>query len=369
MAQSLERAIETVLATADGQKMNETNSRVLLIEPMLDALGWDTRDLGVVTREYAVYDGTFLDYALLDDGRPALFVEAKALGANLDDPKLTAQTVNYANNEGVQWCVLTDGLRWRVYKTNEPVTMDRKLVFEVSLKDAADPDQRAAVLRSLSHLARDAVAGGQLDEVGSRLFDDQVVRAALGALFQEAPDGLLSMVDARLPPDRPAPSKDRLRVSLARITRPLTDGTSAPVNAPEAPTPAAKVKVLQTTGKRAEFSYEHHFSTKPQDVRDLYERLDDAVKSRGEDIQRIHRKNFVGYRTGKQTFFSVVPQRSGLKIFFNLPHRTGTALPTRDVSGVGHWGVGDMEAVLSPADDLDPALQLMDEALARARSH
>lgn len=45
----------------------------------------------------------------------------------LDDKQFVAQTVNYANNDGVVWCVLTNGLTYRVYKTNEPVAMDQKL--------------------------------------------------------------------------------------------------------------------------------------------------------------------------------------------------------------------------------------------------
>jgi predicted type IV restriction endonuclease len=47
----------------------------------------------------------------------------------LDDKKFMAQAVNYANNDGVLWCILTNGVRWSVYKTNEPATMDRKLLL------------------------------------------------------------------------------------------------------------------------------------------------------------------------------------------------------------------------------------------------
>ena len=68
---------------------------------------------------------------------PALYVEAKGLKKSLDDKQFIAQTVNYANNDGVVWCVLTNGLTYRVYKTNEPVAMDQKLLFEVDLVDVA----------------------------------------------------------------------------------------------------------------------------------------------------------------------------------------------------------------------------------------
>lgn len=88
---------------------NEANTKALLIEPLIAALGWDPTDLAAVEREVKVFEGTFLDYALKLDGTPRLYVEAKGLNENLDDKKFIAQTVNYANNDGVVWCVLTNG--------------------------------------------------------------------------------------------------------------------------------------------------------------------------------------------------------------------------------------------------------------------
>jgi predicted type IV restriction endonuclease len=89
---SLEHAVEAVLERAERGPMNESNTKVLLVEPVLQALGWDTTNLDCVTREHKVYDGTFLDYALVAGGRPVLFVEAKAWGTTLSDPRWMAQT-------------------------------------------------------------------------------------------------------------------------------------------------------------------------------------------------------------------------------------------------------------------------------------
>ena len=72
--------MKEVLGRIDRGPMNESNTKVLLIEPVLEALGWDTKDLDCVTREHKVYDGTFLDYALVVQGKPSLFVEAKPWG-------------------------------------------------------------------------------------------------------------------------------------------------------------------------------------------------------------------------------------------------------------------------------------------------
>lgn len=136
---TLESAVTGALASAEELRASkavgsEANTRSLLIDPVLDGLGWNLRDIREVEREFRVYDGTLLDYALRLDGTPRLFIEAKAANKSLDDKAFIAQTVNYANNEGVVWCVLTNGLLYRVYKTNEPVGMEQKLLFEVDLR-------------------------------------------------------------------------------------------------------------------------------------------------------------------------------------------------------------------------------------------
>src|SRR4051794_37838230 len=163
---------------------------------MIASLGWDPIDLDMVEREVKVFEGTYLDYSLKLDGVPRLYVEAKGLNENLDDKKFIAQTINYANNDGVIWCVLTNGMRVRVYKTNEPVAMDRKLLFEVDLADDADtPADKAKQLRLIS---RDAVDASDLDRFGERVFTDARVRKALSELAANPPGAWLDAVSARL---------------------------------------------------------------------------------------------------------------------------------------------------------------------------
>lgn len=50
------------VAAAAGKKLSEADTRAALIDPILDALGWDTRDLSIVRREVPVPGGTTVDY-------------------------------------------------------------------------------------------------------------------------------------------------------------------------------------------------------------------------------------------------------------------------------------------------------------------
>ena len=98
---------------------------------------------------------------------PGVIHQGLGLNKNLEDKQFIAQTVNYANNDGVVWCVLTNGLAYRVYKTNEPVAMDQKLLFEVDLAEVADGGVAAA--KPLQLLSRASLVNGELDLWGERV--------------------------------------------------------------------------------------------------------------------------------------------------------------------------------------------------------
>ena len=103
MAELLEPLVSTI-ETIKGRiaahgavlRENETRTRMALIDPLLQALGWDTSNPSVVMPEYSVGSGR-ADYALLyEDGRPAALFEAKHLSEPLERPNHQEQVFTYA---------------------------------------------------------------------------------------------------------------------------------------------------------------------------------------------------------------------------------------------------------------------------------
>ena len=91
---------------------NEYRTRISLIDPILNALGWDVSDPKLVTPEYHVGSGR-ADYALLgEDGKPQAFIEAKRLGEMAEASRHETQLFTYAVTQGVRYAALTDGNRW-----------------------------------------------------------------------------------------------------------------------------------------------------------------------------------------------------------------------------------------------------------------
>ena len=82
--ETLRRTIRDCAKRLDGygsmgsKPLNEANTKSGLIEPTLQALGWDIHDPDEVNREYRRQSSDKpVDYALLLLGKPRLLVEAK----------------------------------------------------------------------------------------------------------------------------------------------------------------------------------------------------------------------------------------------------------------------------------------------------
>jgi predicted transport protein len=366
-AVQLADAVEKVLANAAKLKSssgaNEANTKVLLIEPLLTALGWDTGDLDAVEREYRVYDNTSLDYALKIDGKPRLFVEAKGIGKNLDNQQFIAQTVNYANNEGVLWCVLTNGLVYRVYKTNEPVPMEQKLLFEVDL-GAEGAATAADMAKSLELIARQSMLTDALEHWGDRVFTDGRVRKGLGQLAAQPTAKFLKELNQLL--GKPEISEAKLRDSLARVMDakslvvPKSSDVVAPAHKPKPPTGTPP-------GGGKEYPLEHHLAAKPAAILDSFEQLDQFGRELGADVTRRIRKQYVGYFAGKKSFFTIEVQRQRLLLYLNLDPKTTKPWDEstmRDVTKIGHFGLGNTEYSVKQTTDLDGARTLIKKAYA-----
>ena len=119
----------------DTLRQNEIRTRVALIDPLLQALGWDVADPGLATPEYEI-SGQRVDYALLGtEGKPAATVEAKKLGEPLASHRM--QMLNYSNAAGIAYAGLTDGNQWELYEVFKQVTLEERRLLDLRLLDTS----------------------------------------------------------------------------------------------------------------------------------------------------------------------------------------------------------------------------------------
>ncbi len=372
------RAIEMIRQKLPGLRrhsLKETPTRTIVIDPLLESLGWDVRDPDEVQLEYPTVDGKSVDYAMKLNKRPVLLVEAKALEDRLDNVKAITQVVGYAANDGIVWCILTNGVKWRVYRSVEKCPAPEKLMFEVSL----DPDESEGmtveqVAAQMWRFSPEEMVKGTLDALGEQTFTDGKVRKALQAIMTEPPRAFLNMVRKVAADESLVPQ--RIKESLARIAGEaaasrFSTGAAGPTATDETGTTARASRSANArrawplrTPRKGESTCDesHHLSGKPQEAILLYRTLDRLCMSFAPSgITRRYLAKSVNYQRGDRCFCSVHVQQSGLRVWIQLKYGQIANPPAfaRDVSNIGHWGAGHTELRISNRSELDVAADVI----------
>jgi hypothetical protein len=235
----LEVALATVrdrIARYQRQGIGEQDTKAALIVPILRALGWDLEDLEDVKLEYRRRPSDNpVDYALFLLRTPRLFIEAKSLGAHIDDGKWASQILAYATVAGVEWVALTDGNEWRIYNSHAPVPVEQKLFRVVRV---AEPDTKAG--GTLRLLAKAQMADHLIDAFWKSDFVDRQVRDALGRVFGPEPDpALVRLIRAKAV----ALSPGEIRASLGRLRTTFDFPVVASQSVEQAELPSARPPV------------------------------------------------------------------------------------------------------------------------------
>ena len=359
------KVIETLRAQLERHKhsgLKEYPTRTIFIDPMLSALGWDVRDPDEVELEYPTVDAKSVDYAMKINRKPVFLLEAKQLTDPLNDVKSITQVVGYAANDGIEWCVLTNGVRYKIYKTTEKASAPDKLLFEVSI-DARDSAGLSVeqIATQLNRLSRDSLAHGVLDKLGTDIFTTGKVRKALDRLFIDAPQPLIRLIRKTISDNSVTPSQ--IQQALGRIW----DGGKATASAVAAPSEAKKEKRPKTRESTA-YSESYHTEGKPSEVIELYRGLDrlcqDLAPGR---ITRAYKAKYVSWSLDKAIFCCAHLQQGGLRVWVKTDPKILDSSESfaRDVSKIGHWGVGDVELAIDSIERLRAAQKFIRESFAR----
>lgn len=123
---------------------SEEQTKISLINPYLELLGYDVRDPRQVRLEARadIHEGREkVDYAVIRDGEPWMVVEAKTATSSLGDSKPTNQIVRYAMAmASVQYAAFTNGRVWRWFRKAAGTQMLEDAPFLEH--DVCEPGQR-----------------------------------------------------------------------------------------------------------------------------------------------------------------------------------------------------------------------------------
>jgi len=281
------------------------------------------------------------------------------MGASLNDPAFITQTINYANNDGIRWCVLTNGLLYRIYKSDELTTADKKLLAEADLRRAAHPQSLAEIVTTLSLISKESVSLGFLDEWGRRKFVDTAVRAVLDELLKEPSSSLVNLVRKSL--GEAKYTSQQIRDSLTRIGTlgPTADEVLGPPP-PPFPAPSKETAECARTLKRL-------LAHRSKEIRELFHQIDDQLASLQPGIERSCKVSRITYWISKKRYAAIWARKDAVVVDFHVPLKEALTMPGaegKEIREIGDYARLVRLRVRGP-EDLDFALKLALESYSR----
>ena len=324
--------------------LSEPNTKSSLVEPVLRTLGWNIFDFEDVEREWKVFDGTSVDYALKILGTPRIFIEAKALDIPLNDPKLIGQTIKYAAMEkGLRWCILTNGDEYRLYKSDEiKLNPEDRIVFAVSISECKDDEKRALFIKMMNRLSRDSVESGEFEAWANELFIENRIRR----IMQNPSDEFLNIMKEQI--SITTTSDEQIKQAMKKILKRDTDVTS--VDTPK--------------GRKYKGIKDYHAQASPAQL-EIFDKLENFIFSLGDDVQKKETTYYYAYRRNRNfVCLEIRPTIETILIYLNINIKTLGTMPgvARDVTDIGHYGTGNLELRIHTLDDFEVAKPLIQKS-------
>jgi predicted transport protein len=164
----------------------------------------------------------------------------------------------------------------------------------------------------------------------------------------------------------------QIKESLARLWRrspvadaPASDSTHVlPVSTRASNRSTGARKAWATRKQRGAgtgYSESQHTAGKSQEALDLYRAVDDFCVSLNPAVERRYLAKTINYVMGKETFCSLHILRGGLRVWLKLKYSRLENPPEfgRDMTGIGHWGPGDLELAVSSRPQLEETLRFV----------
>jgi len=160
----VERSQEIIEKTS---QMDEANTKSKIIRPFIEeVLGWDFYN--DVELEYSVKISTSriskVDYALMKDNEPVVFIEAKGCDTNVSDDD-TQQLASYMKQRDVNWGLITNGEYYEILQRDilesGKVEVNKLISFKL--------DNLKSNMYHLSLLSKESLKRGDSEKIANKI--------------------------------------------------------------------------------------------------------------------------------------------------------------------------------------------------------
>lgn len=216
-------------------QMDEANTKAAVLRDFLDLLGWDIP--ANTQLEYSVKVGTRsykVDYALLLEGAPVAFFEAKGVDTALSSDH-REQLATYMKNENVNWGVLSNGeqyqfLRREIVDTNVSVNV-------LTEANRSQLPEQLAILRAFT---KDAIEAGDSETIANRIEELNTARTTLEEEKDELSGEIASVLTENVSETLSTLAESRAKEMIDELVREIdeeidTDGGQSRVEVDDEP--------------------------------------------------------------------------------------------------------------------------------------
>jgi predicted type IV restriction endonuclease len=134
-------AVETYIEDAtdiinSSPQLDEANTKAAILRDFLEILGWEIPTNTQLEYSVEAFGRTYkVDYALVLEGTPVAFIEAKGTDTRLN-PDHDEQLSSYMTNENVNYGILTNGEQYRFFQRSvDAENVDVQVIADVQLKE------------------------------------------------------------------------------------------------------------------------------------------------------------------------------------------------------------------------------------------
>lgn len=172
---------------------DEAATKQFIILRVLDNLGWNIYDINEVRPEYPVDPKNTkekVDYALAQNTDSMVFVEAKAVGADLETEQ--KQFLNYCFSNNVSLGVLTNGLSWWLYLPREKGSWYERKFYSV---DLIQQDVNTIVSNFEDFLSKQNISNGKALESAKKTLESKQKDQKIKTVLPQAWNTLITSED------------------------------------------------------------------------------------------------------------------------------------------------------------------------------
>ncbi len=303
----LEDIIEKINNLKD-KDINEENTRGILIDPLLQALGWDIFNLNEVLRNEKTSSGGYVDYILKTDNQ-IIYLEAKQINSRLIN-KFQTQATNYAYEDNVHFCVLTNGNQYQIFETYRKGTVTDRLLVDIKLNDNEISSDKK--LEHINFISKASVQKGNLERMNEILNLQNKVYEVVQTLFSNPNHKFIEIISLELEQDFEPESIRKAIINIGNeinFQEPeLGDRTSELESTKEPKSLASDENIKILTDKLPEF-------------RDIFLKLREKIISIGNDIREVFYPQYnalVYKRDTEFTSMKIKPIKKVIRFLFKF---------------------------------------------------